>query len=282
MMQPQRLPTVGHYLQNAAKAQLVQGLDFGGGRQLAIWQNQQDAVQYNGTSGHAFSIYLRGGANALRTDGEARKGYSGAICVFPEGHHSDWKIDGRLEFLHLYISDQDLRAHYARTHDKDARTLSLNEITLESVVPLTRPLLGLAQAAMRQDKLLADVAFAELIGQFANCNKSVSGGLPPQKLKRFDAYLDAHLHENIRLKELAAETGYSEFHFQRMFSQSRGVSPHKWIENERIERAKPLLDKTPLAQVAAQCGFANQSHFTRVFKKMTGLTPAAYKRQLQN
>jgi AraC family transcriptional regulator len=76
---------------------------------------------------------------------------------------------------------------------------------------------------------------------------------------------------------LAQQTGYSPYHFARLFRQTTGESPHHFVLRQRIERAQRLLKETdvPLAHIAVESGFANQSHLTRVFKQHRGLTPRA-------
>jgi AraC family transcriptional regulator len=71
-------------------------------------------------------------------------------------------------------------------------------------------------------------------------------------------------------------------HFSRRFRQTVGVAPHKWLLSFRVDLAKNLLRKQEktLSDVALVCGFADQSHFTRVFTRMTGISPGAWRRGL--
>jgi AraC family transcriptional regulator len=97
--------------------------------------------------------------------------------------------------------------------------------------------------------------------------------------RRLIEHIDASLEHTITLQELATLAGLSEFHLQRMFTVSCGVSPHGFILNRRIDRARRMLaDAEPIAQIASACGFSSQSHLTRMFKTVTGTTPSAYRR----
>jgi AraC family transcriptional regulator len=104
--------------------------------------------------------------------------------------------------------------------------------------------------------------------------------LPPQKLRLIVEYIDSKLAENIALQALADVAQLNLFHFIRAFKQSTGASPHQFVLSKRIERARALLKTTelPVAQVALECGFSNQSHFTAAFHRATGVTPALFRR----
>lgn len=106
------------------------------------------------------------------------------------------------------------------------------------------------------------------------------GGLAPCQELRAKELLSANLNGEVSLNELAAECGLSVRHFARAFRQSTGVPPHRWRLQHRVERAKTLLHDSTLAltDVAFTCGFADQSHFTRVFSAMVGVSPGAWRR----
>ncbi|WP_299348082.1 AraC family transcriptional regulator [uncultured Maritalea sp.] len=267
-------------LSKSKNAKQLFALNIGAERQISIWQNTNDQVHYDDPLGHTFSRYLAGGQGTRRLDIEERVGWPGAVCVFPEGHPSHWEIKDPFRFVHLYVPNAQLRAHYAKTHDRDCRTLELSELTLAHAPTFSDPLAAMAQAAIDGNVLQADAAFAELIGRLNIGKKAVAGGLSPHTLRRIDEWVETHLHTTIRLEDLAQVAELSEFHFHRMFSASRGISPHNWILGQRIEHAKALLKNTSIAQISAACGFSSQSHFTRAFKTSTGLTPAAYRRAL--
>jgi AraC family transcriptional regulator len=108
-----------------------------------------------------------------------------------------------------------------------------------------------------------------------------SGGLSPAHLKLVLDHIDAHIAEEIGLDELAALTGKSPCHFLRCFKQSTGISPHRYVTQRRIDHACKLLvaAELSLVEIALACGFADQSHFGRVFRRERDQTPMAYRRQ---
>src|SRR5262249_11787042 len=105
--------------------------------------------------------------------------------------------------------------------------------------------------------------------------------LSARRLAHALEYIRAHLGEGLTLAAVARQVGYSPYHFARLFRQATGESLHQFVLRERIARAQRLPAETemPLAQVAAVCGFAHQSHLTRVFRQELGHTPRAERRE---
>jgi AraC family transcriptional regulator len=108
----------------------------------------------------------------------------------------------------------------------------------------------------------------------------VKGGLAPFLLARVKEYVDANLHTGLQLADLARITHLSDYHFARMFKQSVGLAPHQYVMQQRLMRAKELLQSSehPLTDIALQCGFSSSSHFSNNFKRATGFSPSEYRR----
>ncbi len=106
------------------------------------------------------------------------------------------------------------------------------------------------------------------------------GGLAGGALRRVRSYIDEHIGERISLDELARQAGVSRFHFARQFRLSTGESPMSYLRRVRIERSKRILQTrdTSIAEVAAQLGFSDQSHFTRIFGRLVGTSPGSFAR----
>lgn len=107
---------------------------------------------------------------------------------------------------------------------------------------------------------------------------SYSNGLSQAVLISVKHYIHEHLHQDLKLCEIAAIAQVSPYHFLRLFKQRTGVTPHQYILQCRIERAKHLLKHSQLsiADVAIKVGFCDQSHFTRSFKRVLGMTPKQF------
>jgi AraC-like DNA-binding protein len=106
------------------------------------------------------------------------------------------------------------------------------------------------------------------------------GGLPRWRLRRVQEYLAANLSEPISLADLAGVAGLSRMHFAAQFRVATGCRPHDFLLQHRIESAKRILAEknTPLVEVALSVGFQTQSHFSTVFKRLVGESPARWQR----
>jgi AraC family transcriptional regulator len=106
-----------------------------------------------------------------------------------------------------------------------------------------------------------------------------SGGLPKLRLNRVIEYIESNLDRDMHLKELAMVAGLSAFHFAKLFKQSTGASPHQYVLHRRLDRAKDLLRKPEMgmAEISLLSGFADQSHFTNVFRRVQGITPSKFR-----
>jgi AraC family transcriptional regulator len=112
--------------------------------------------------------------------------------------------------------------------------------------------------------------------------KPVRGGLAARQLRRAQELLKADLGGQLSLSTLAAECGLSQTHFARAFRKSTGVAPHRWLQDQRVAKAKALLaSAAALSDVALACGFNDQSHFSRVFGRVAGMSPGAWRRGCQ-
>jgi AraC family transcriptional regulator len=107
-----------------------------------------------------------------------------------------------------------------------------------------------------------------------------AGGLAPWQLRRVKALVAATGENSISVRRLAEECGLSPRHFTRAFSRSTGLPPHRWLLERRVEMAKQLLrgPTRSLVDVTNECGFSNQSHFTRIFTARVGRSPGSWRR----
>lgn len=111
----------------------------------------------------------------------------------------------------------------------------------------------------------------------ANAPPTRPGRGDQRAVERIREYLCAHYRDNIPLDRLAALVGLSPFYLTRLFTQSTGLPPHAYLTQVRVERAKTLLRRgRSLTDTALAAGFSDQSHLTRHFKRIVGVTPGQY------
>jgi AraC family transcriptional regulator len=108
--------------------------------------------------------------------------------------------------------------------------------------------------------------------------RSYDSGLSNLQLQQVIDYIHAHLNRSIGLHELAGLLGISSYHFCKLFKQSMGMPPHQYVIQCRVEYAKRLLKKPlTIVEISVLCGFTDQSHLSRHFRRRTGMTPNAYR-----
>jgi AraC-like DNA-binding protein len=139
------------------------------------------------------------------------------------------------------------------------------------------------------DQILADALNTALAVQIIRlCSDPTaitlepSNGLSGERLKRVFDYIEAHLNDRLALADLAGVACLSPYHFSRSFKQAVGMGPQRYVMHRRVERAKALIRRThqPLALIAQEAGFADQSHLTSVFRREIGVTPGHFRAAL--
>jgi AraC family transcriptional regulator len=105
-----------------------------------------------------------------------------------------------------------------------------------------------------------------------------NNGLSEAKLQQVTEYINEHLAQDLKLNEIAAIAQLSPYHFSRLFKESMGITLHQYILQRRVEKAKYLLQYSQLSisEVATKVGFFDQSHLTRYFKQIVGVTPKQF------
>lgn len=109
-------------------------------------------------------------------------------------------------------------------------------------------------------------------------------GLAPWALRRVLSHIEANLGKQIRNTDLADMARLSTYHFNVAFRNSVGDSPHAYIIRRRVERAQGLMLSTnaTLSDIALECGLSDQAHLTRLFRRIVGESPAAWRRARAN
>lgn len=131
--------------------------------------------------------------------------------------------------------------------------------------------------------LEAETRFASVVADLLRDHsdrpiRAAPPGGEPRAVGLARAYLEAHVPDHVTLRELARVAGLSSYRLARAFTASLGMPPHAYHLHLRVRRAQLLLRAgAPVAAVALDCGFADQSHLTRAFKRQIGLTPGRFR-----
>ena len=110
------------------------------------------------------------------------------------------------------------------------------------------------------------------------------GGLAPWQIRKVTSYVDANLNQTIRNEDLATIARLNASYFYRAFRNSFGEPPHEYVIRRRVERAQGLMLSTsaPLSAIALDCGLADQAHLSRLFRRVVGESPRAWRRARLN
>jgi AraC family transcriptional regulator len=160
----------------------------------------------------------------------------------------------------------------------------VNDVTISGLGSLLLPALSHPDQANRlfvDHVLLAvGVHIARTYGGMGPMSRPTRGGLAPWQERRAREILHANIKHGVTLKEVARECGLSVGYFSHAFRRTLGLAPHKWLIEQRVVLSKEKLrdDGLSLSDVAAECGFSDQSHLTRVFRQTVGVSPGAWRR----
>jgi AraC family transcriptional regulator len=226
-------------------------------------------------------------------DGHLRRHHarSGEIIIYPASskHWIRWQENA--EFLLLFLDP----VLVTRAADELASrsTIEFIESGNETEDPLLQQI-GLAlkvEIDKRMDassslyaESLANALSAHLLRHYMVWKpilRDAAGTHSASTMRRVIEYIHDNLEAHLTLAELSFIADMSTYHFARTFKQVTGMAPHQYVLNARIERAKSLLlqGNLSIAEIASKVGFFDQSHFTRYFKRLVGVTPQILFRQ---
>jgi AraC family transcriptional regulator len=163
----------------------------------------------------------------------------------------------------------------------------VNDVTISRLGSLLLPALSHPDQvnSLFLDHVLLAVGahVAQTYGGMRLMSRLARGGLAPWQEQRATEFLRANLKGGVALSEVARECGLSVGYFSHAFRRTLGMAPHQWLIEQRVALSKEKLrdEGLSLSDVAADCGFSDQSHLTRAFKQTVGVSPGAWRRGLQ-
>ncbi|QYD66933.1 AraC family transcriptional regulator [Paraburkholderia edwinii] len=228
------------------------------------------------------TVHFRSGS--LVFDGQLAPG---SMHVTGPGESAAAVFRAASDAIHLFIPQRVLEQHYeeafGRPHAGEL-ALGVSQITRDtSLERLSRALADIQYADATFASLYVDSICIAIVARLlerhftrrAPPTVTRATPLPQWRLRRAFDFIDAHLAEPVRLGDIAASVGLTRMHFAAQFRCSTGYTPHTYLLRRRVEHAQRLLQRSEktLLDVALDCGFRSQAHFTTVFRRMVGDTP---------
>ncbi len=231
---------------------------------------------------YGVGLIERGAQHSASGRGPVRAYAGDLITTNPGEVHDGRPLDGATRRWRMLYLEPALLASMA---SRPGGALAIARPVIHGDAPLAFALRRLfraldAWAGGRIERLACDEALARLCGELLDRHATIAPAAPARiELSGVRERLAGDLQDTPSLAELAAIAGVSRFQLLRRFEEVHGAPPHAWLLSQRAERARAAIQAgAPLAQVAADCGFADQSHMTRVFVRRYGVTPGAWRR----
>ena len=271
--------------------------DFGGASPLSVRRTRCEAIpgvemQYGGIDAHVVRLYLAATPSFEMSQGGQRIQLAARVSM--ESSIRDLRDPCTVRVTHPVdvITFELPRVAVAEwAHSAGMRRFAgldpvSGQTAMDSVIgniglALLPGLAGSAGAPGLFVDYMLDALLAHLSDRFgSSVDHAAHGGLAPWQERRAKDLLEHAVENDLPLSRLAADCGISASHFVRAFHASTGTTPHRWLLERRVDRAKVLLRESdlPLAEVAVSCGFADQSHFTNTFSRIARTTPMTWRR----
>lgn len=213
----------------------------------------------------------------------------GDICIVPAGHPFFWQWQRDDHYVRIQIDPERFDQLVQEVTNLNVDRIELlpkfrvRHLQVEQIsLMLLDELKNQGAAGQLYVDALANALMVQLARSFSATNPQIEtceGGLSDRQILQIAEYVNDHLAQEIKISELAKLTRMSHFHFSRVFKQAIGVSPHQYVIEQRLERAKHLLKTTklPVMEIAIRCGFSSHSHLGKVIRQQTGLSPKAFR-----
>lgn len=245
--------------------------------------------------GHPSLIYhiARPTEVCRRIDGERAERASigpGRFCVMPGDASAYWQHSGNPEILQLYLRNSLYEHAIVELFGGAPATLTPRFAIVDPLLEqLALAVLNALREGNANDRLYVETLAQVIAVHLARTHSSRAGarsapptdGLSRARIRRLLEYIDQHLGEDLSLEAMAAEVELSPLYLVRAFRAAVGQSPHRYVVSRRVEHARRLLSGTemPIADIALAAGFSSQSHLSNWFRRIVGVSPAAYRKQ---
>ncbi|WP_375748409.1 AraC family transcriptional regulator [Vibrio sp. HN007] len=237
----------------------------------------------------SIGVTLQGSQEFFASRAFHKSGPGNIILFNPDDVHDGHSGgDTNLEYVMLYLHPDELKPSFQAlgadmTHSLRVEDTVLNDpILRHQVINLSQLIHDENSSKMEHESGVFQVAqsLVRLSGQL----KGIASETRADKLLlRAKDFIQANLHQEISIDDIAKAANLSKFHFIRLFRSQFGITPHQYVLSCRINNARKALEAgTPAVDVAQASGFADSSHLNRRFKRYYGMTPKQYQLQLSS
>ena len=237
-------------------------------------------------------IYKRGIAEMSRRNSgpwHSETVEPGVMSILTRGEQSQWRWDKPIDVSHLYLSQSAIARVAGEVLERDIEDIGMYDL-VSANDPILPNMVALLEHELNEGGLggklyvesLKNQVCIHLLRRYANITfreNRAYGRLSPAQCRLLVEFVQENIGENISLEDLAGLTHLTVFSFIRKFQTEFNCPPHVYVMRQRIEHAKRLLARhdMPLKVVAANSGFSDQSHMTRLFRKCLNMTPSEYR-----
>ncbi|MBC8716937.1 AraC family transcriptional regulator [Ochrobactrum sp. Marseille-Q0166] len=240
------------------------------------------------------SMVLKGQSRARwEVDGELSEIVlePGAIIILPPGAPIEVNIKDPVEFINIYISKNLFNDVIIEFSSYTSSILRLDNFIFlfdDFIENIIKSLIDILYVGGRfscmEAQYIVRVLVARVVSKYSESTSkdlNMDAGLSVPVLQRTFNFIDENLHRRIVIERLAETAGVGAAQFARLFKRATNVTLHQYIIKRRVERARHLLMEThmSIAEIAHECGFADQVHLTRFFGRIIGTSPASFRKK---
>ncbi|QKS01976.1 helix-turn-helix transcriptional regulator [Sphingomonas sp. CL5.1] len=225
-----------------------------------------------------------------RTAGRAREEGEvgpGRVSLLTRAEQSTWAWRDPIQVRHIYLGHEEIETAAQGVFDRDPLSIEISDC-VSTEDPLIVNCFDILGAELKcgefGQRLMVDAVRSllavHLLRHYARIQlpDEQNAGLTAVQRNRIVDLINSRLDENISLDELARIAGTSPFQFSRRFKVDFGIAPYRYVIRARVAKAQEMLRrrKVPHKVIAFECGFSDQSHFCRTFRRITGVSPSEY------
>lgn len=215
----------------------------------------------------------------------------GDVSLMTRAADSRWTWSQDIEVSLIFLGQDEVADTCQQMYDREVSDVDLQDVLKADDPAIYRTATQIASEAAQGSigsQLMVDSLTCQMAVHLLRRHSQIkfrepgtNDSLTFQQIRLVRDYIHQHLHENIVLQDLAGSVALSRFHFSRQFRNATGTTPHEFVLQQRLALAQTMLHRSRLSlrEVASACGFADQSHMTRIFRTRLGTTPGRYRRE---